>query len=350
MSLYPKSTVVHLIPFHGVGGVERAATSVDGYVDSALTFSVIPIIPSGVLAATLRLWNPFHYYRSIRQLIRLRPTILVVSLWRAYAAGIILKLLRPQTQLVVFLHLPTHVHLLDAVLTHIASRLSTQVWADCSQTLETRLPTLEPSHTRVISFVTEKVSTPHFEPSTIEPRFVFWGRIHPQKCLTRAIRLFASIRAIRPNATFVIIGPDGGDLSAILSLVRKYHLYESVSFLGPLDFPSICHAARDCTFYLQLSSNEGMAMSVVEAMQLGLVPIVTPVGEIKNYCHHFANSVLVDDDASAVEDIIYLLSNSSLYASLRRSAISRWSSTSLYKDDIISTCHELLQSRNSRTR
>ena len=39
----------------------------------------------------------------------------------------------------------------------------------------------------------------------------------------------------------------------------------------------------NASFYLQTSKFEGFAMSVVESMMMGLVPVVTPVGEIGRY-------------------------------------------------------------------
>ena len=52
------------------------------------------------------------------------------------------------------------------------------------------------------------------------------------------------------------------------------------------------HYAKKCSFFLQLSFYEGFAMSVIEAMQLGLVPVVTNVGEISNYCIDNFNGVI----------------------------------------------------------
>ena len=48
-------------------------------------------------------------------------------------------------------------------------------------------------------------------------------------------------------------------------------------------------------------------MSVVEAMQIGLVPIVTPVGEIARYCVDGKNAVWVQEDATAVDAVMRLI-------------------------------------------
>ena len=50
-------------------------------------------------------------------------------------------------------------------------------------------------------------------------------------------------------------------------------------------------------------------MSVLESMQLGLIPIVTDVGEIKNYCVHNHNSIIFKDMELTKETIIKLMKN-----------------------------------------
>ena len=57
-----------------------------------------------------------------------------------------------------------------------------------------------------------------------------------------------------------------------------------VKFLGPKDLDSIIELTEETSFYLQTSKLEGMAMSVIESMQVGLIPLVTNVGEIQYYC------------------------------------------------------------------
>src|SRR5690606_29152265 len=81
-----------------------------------------------------------------------------------------------------------------------------------------------------------------------------------------------------------------------------------------------------CSFFLMTSSAEGMAVSVVEAMQLGLIPIVTPVGEIPRYCAGGENAILVHDDGEAVAEIISLLERPDKLASMRESARGFWES------------------------
>ena len=84
-------------------------------------------------------------------------------------------------------------------------------------------------------------------------------------------------------------------------------------------------------------------MSVVEAMQLGLVPVVTPVGEIARYCHEGHNALLVTDPESTARRIMHVISTPGLYSSLRDKAIATWFDAPLYRDDFLARCSDLLK-------
>lgn len=336
------SLVVHLIPYDGIGGVERAAASMHTVSTEDVEFHVEIIFPSTAAESRWVVWNPWHFLRTAVNLWRTKPNVLIVSLWRAYAVGIVVKLLRPELRLVVFLHLPHDVHAPDHFLTRFAARLSCRVWADSLETLTRRLPGLAAEKGQVISFVTERIAA--LPVLAVRPSFVFWGRIHAQKGLSRALRIFAAILAQRPAARFWIIGPDGGDLGRVRCELASLRLGDSVQFLGPKDFSGIKQAARNASFYLQTSELEGMAMSVVEAMQLGLVPVVTPVGEIAHYACHGENAVVVKGDASAVADVLALLDNDLLYQRMRERAVATWADQPLYKDSVLAACQEVMRS------
>jgi len=254
--------------------------------------------------------------------------------------GIVIKMLRPRIRLVLFLHFPSDVHVFDYLLTRTTACLSSAVWADSCETSSRRMLAISTNKMRVISFVTQRLDA--FPAKPLRPSFVFWGRIHPQKGLSRALHFFDAIRSIRSDSQFFVIGPDGGDLHRIRQLANNMALCDSVHFLGAMDFPHIRQVAERASFYLQTSELEGMAMSVVEAMQLGLVPVVTPVGEITRYARGGENAVVVTDDASAVSDVAALLVNESCYYTLRTNAINFWLHKPLYKDDVLSACWDLL--------
>jgi glycosyltransferase involved in cell wall biosynthesis len=86
-----------------------------------------------------------------------------------------------------------------------------------------------------------------------------------------------------------------------------------------------------------------MALSVVEAMQLGLVPIITPVGEIKNYCVDGFNAIVIDNEKTAVNKVLDILNNLESFQNLRKNAINTWKNSIIYQDNILVNCRELLK-------
>ena len=134
-----------------------------------------------------------------------------------------------------------------------------------------------------------------------------------------------------------------GELSSLIKQVDKLGLKNHVEFLGPKDLDSITNLAEETSFYLQTSKLEGMAMSVVEAMQLGVIPIVTPVGEIKNYCVNGMNSILISDNDSVISSVRDLLNNTNLYLDMRNNCIKKWQNHEIYSESVIRAAKKVLK-------
>lgn len=334
-------TVIHLLPCDGIGGVEIAANTMRRISVESIDFDVKYILSEFYDTKSRKIYNPFYFLLSSIHLIRACPDVLIVSLWRAYVVGVIVKVFKPRIRLVTFLHLAKDVHVVDRMATVAAMRVSDEVWADSLQTLGQRLDGVRHRKSRVISFVTKRI-TP-LECKGVRDIFIYWGRINEQKNLCRALRLFKAIRSRRPAAKYIIIGPDGGALCDIQRRCTSLGLEESVHFVGSCSFEEIRRYANGASFYLQTSLVEGMAMSVVEAMQLGLVPIVTPVGEIESYARNKQNAVVVTDDDVAVADVIALLTDDHRYQGMRQEAISTWKNQPLYKDSVLDACRDMFE-------
>ncbi len=334
--------VVHLVPFDVIGGVESAARTMVSVQAAQIDFNVEYIykkIPQskGIKAV----YNILLLLPAVWRLQSLKPDVLIVSLWRSSLVGVFVKLLRPGIKLVTFIHSERDVHLFDYLFTRASMFLSHQVWADSEATIKGRLSPAQRRRCRVISFVTRRFEV--LPLIVLKPTFIFWGRIHHQKGLDRAIRLFAEVYKKRPEARFMIVGPDGGVLSDLKKLCGELDLAESVTFLGSASHDQIVLYASQALFYLQTSLFEGMAMSVVEAMQMGLVPVVTPVGEIPSYSEDCRNALIVESDDKAVEDILSLLGSNDRYQALRTAAIQTWKDKSLYRESVLEACHKIIE-------
>ena len=284
--------------------------------------------------------SPLPLFRAVIRVISEDADVLIVSLWRSVIVGILVKCLNPKIKLVVFIHNATDVHWLDFIFTRLAMRCAIEVWADSNASLRQRFPHLDFERCKVISFITSRFEA--FPTPKASPSFIFWGRINAQKGLDHALQIFAEVVKHYPDARFWIIGPDDGVLQATQQLSKLMHLTDNVFFLGAATRGKLEEYGKKATFYLQTSLYEGMAMSGVEAMQMGLVPIVTPVGEIPSYCSHSFNALIINSEKQIIENVRDLLNNENRYEILRKNAITTWKDSPLYTESVLQACEKLL--------
>jgi glycosyltransferase involved in cell wall biosynthesis len=339
--------IVHVIPYDDIGGVETAAASVaagryPGFIlRKAYVASNRPSQPRayvyepGIGPES----NPLAFARTIRHLLRLRPAVLVLSLWRSCIVGLIVKLLRPRTRLVIFLHNVRHSNRVDAILTQLTAHVAYAVLADSASTAAQRLGPAWAPRVRPISFLTTRLD--QVTGDLPAPQFVSWGRLHPRKRIDLAVDFFALVHARRPEARFTIIGPDRGEQSMLVAKVAELGLTDAVRFTGPADMSEIARHASAATFFVQTSRFEGMGMAVVEAMQLGLVPVVTPVGEIGSYVEDGRNGIWFTTPEEARDRVEQLLANPSAFCEVREASARTWRSQPLYSDEFLAACAEL---------
>lgn len=332
---------MHLLPKDGIGGVESAARSMLEGQPLDCEFK-LQFIKQGDGPSEN---NPLAHFRALGKIHRFEPDVLVCSLWRTAPIGLIYKFLNQKSKLILFLHSPSDVHFLDAMCRKLMMTVCDAVWADSNATLGERGGMSKKIPRRAISFVTISRINQR-PPSQPAPRFVFWGRLHQQKGLDRSIELIRALIDHGISARYEVWGPDGGAASVLREQIRHSGLGEEVVLKGPANHGDLDRIAHDSSFYLQLSRQEGMAMSVVEAMQRGLVPVVAPVGEIGTYCRDGENAIIVHDPdnvSDAVQDVQRLLLDSERYRRMQDSAFRHWLSKPLYREDFCSAVKELMQ-------
>ena len=327
--------IIHLIPYDGVGGVEEAARSLGSFRDADMDFELRYLFPHVTSAKDRKKTNaPLAILRSGIRLAKENPDLVIVSLWRAVAAGLVAKVLNPRLKLVLFVHNARDSHTLDRLVTRLGLRICAEVWGDSAASVETRFSGRPRKPVRVVSYLVRKLDP--LPPAPLAPNFAFWGRLSRQKNLPRALRFFHHVRHAYPDARFTLIGPNGDDTDAVHSEIQTLGLGNHVDVLAARPFDTIPPLLRQlgCCFYLQTSHYEGMSLSVTEAMQLGLVPVVTPVGEIARYATA-GNAVLLDpsdesSDMQTVTQIADLLHTPGAYETRRSAAITAWTQSTTY--------------------
>ncbi len=336
-------TVLHFIPQDGIGGAEIAARSatVDpaGDIHLHALFNGLYRGPGSIAnprltgEETRSPWTPASMAGALARTRAVQPEVLVFSLWRSFAAFLILRIRYPRRRFVTFLHNERVANVVDGVLNAIMMRMSHAIWVDSHATLEARLrtPALR-ARARIISLILHRpMATPR---TNVAPHFVYWGRLTQQKRIDRAVALFAAIASHHPEARFTVIGPDHGVHAGLERQATELGLGDRIAFEGPAGRDRIERAAAEACFFLQLSDHEGMAMGVVEALQLGLVPVVTPVGQMARYCRDGVNAIIYEDDRATVQRIESLLADPAAFARASTAAIATFADSPTYSEDV----------------
>lgn len=161
---------------------------------------------------------------------------------------------------------------------------------------------------------------PLVKPKLVSYDIVFVGRLVRVKrvdvlleAVARLVSQYASLR--------VAIAGDGPLAPQLHRLSRQLGLCNVVHFVGAVsDVPALL---RTCEIFVMCSESEGFPFALIEAMCSGLLPIVTPVGDIPTVVKTGLNGWLVPvGDASALaEALTRLLDDPALRASMRTEAL-----------------------------
>lgn len=348
----PRPRIVHVVPWDVLGGAETAARAMAVSEDLDCNFKVVLIAGRPILEGHPRfsgsqfnsINNPVAHLFAAYRVVREHPDVIVCSLWRSVPSALIARALLPRAKLVTFLHNTKTAHVIDRLAHAIIRRVSSAIWVDSNATLDARVKPRDRVRARVISFVLARLSPAAAGDNPPVPKFVSWGRISDAKGIDRSMRLMALLVRRGIDARYEIWGPDDGAQRHLEGLRDNLGLGSRVTFEGVIDHSKLPRLASQNSFFLQLSRREGMAMGVVEAMQLGLVPIVTPVGEIANYCRSGQNSLICNttDLNSTATDIENLLSRPSEYERLSKNAVDKWRNSPLYANDVSAAAIDLI--------
>jgi colanic acid/amylovoran biosynthesis glycosyltransferase len=147
--------------------------------------------------------------------------------------------------------------------------------------------------------------------STEKLRIIYTGRlIEEQKRISELTR--ALCRAARDHANLeawiVGAGPAEAD---VRSIIRGEGMDERVILKGRVDPARIHEVLGECQIFVLLSDYEGLPISLLEAMAVGLVPICLEARSgVDEVISHLKNGILVRDRENSFSDAVsYLVSN-----------------------------------------
>lgn len=108
-----------------------------------------------------------------------------------------------------------------------------------------------------------------------EPRCISVARLSAEKDFSTLLRAVAMARETIPGLKLSLVG-DGAERAGLESLVKELQLQDSVEFLGERsDIPQLLGKSG---FFVSSSLTEGISLTLLEAMAVGLPVLATAVG------------------------------------------------------------------------
>lgn len=355
--------VCHIVHSGKVGGVEVAAALLQAEQHPSINYQVAVLAqvsdgePKAIKAPDCvghGLNNPLSAVPVLRWLRRSTPDIVVASLWRSVLVGMMAKLINPKRTFVIFLHNTQYKNALDRAAHRLGFRIADGIFCDAPatrQAMTAQLP-LQTGQIHVVPLVARggnNRQAPESEQLPVaalaggEIRCVFWGRLARQKRLDRAVRLLAELNKVAPVPVRLdLLGPDEGELQEMLRLARSLGVEQQLHWHGAAEWDQIRSVASGASFFVQPSDFEGLGMAVVEAMQLGLVPVVTPVGQIAEFTSDGVNALHFDSAAAVAPRMVSVFEDPSTWERMSAAAVAEWSGQQDLSTAFETVCRQFL--------
>ncbi len=345
-----KIKVIHLVSSMQLGGVEKGINLSIEALNKDFDYSVATLsnhntfFDKNLRHNFLFAKNKYVLFSIIPTLLKIKqqqPSIVVVSLWKSYIIGVLLKIFRfPNLKIIAFIHNENYFHWLDKCFTNLILKKTDAIAYDSASTMNAfKHLVKEEKKQFVIPYIFNQIND-SFNSSLeqkIPIRFLYAGRIHKSKNIENIILFFSEFKKIEPNFVFDIYG--SGSLQYIETLneyIRQLGLQQHINFKGIFNSTETSKVYSNYHFYIQFSKLEGMAMSIVDAMIHGIIPIATPVGEIKNYITHLQNGILIEHNLNdenykvLAQTIMDLYNNFQEFSRLKNNASNYFSNQKNY--------------------
>lgn len=147
--------------------------------------------------------------------------------------------------------------------------------------------------------------------------FLFIGRLAPEKDIARIVRAFALMHAQHPEARLRIVG-EGSEREHIEELIVSLQITDAVALLPWTD--DVPKEMSTADIFLLASKHEAYALTLVEAMAVGLPLITTDVGCVGEVVEDGVHGVVVyeEGDRAYAEAMLRLYTDADLQAKYGR--------------------------------
>ena len=137
------------------------------------------------------------------------------------------------------------------------------------------------------------VDIPAYIPKDYSLRnMIFLGRLVDGKGIKDLLSSMATVKERFPTSQLTICG--GGNTEAYIKKADELNISDCVSFPGWISGAEKENLLRNATVFILPSYNEGLPVSMLEAMSYGLACVVTDVGGIPSVINNGENGLLIE--------------------------------------------------------
>jgi glycosyltransferase involved in cell wall biosynthesis len=152
---------------------------------------------------------------------------------------------------------------------------------------------------RLINGVT--TSSLKVEPTT-GCEVLYCARLHKRKRPVAFVEMAEELMRRGITASYAIVGPDEGELKAVLRSIRELGLSEIVRYEGALDYGDVLKRMSRAGVYVLPSVDEPFAMSLLEALSLGLPSLCTDSCGIADLLRERKAAMVTGESVSEMAD------------------------------------------------
>jgi glycosyltransferase involved in cell wall biosynthesis len=137
---------------------------------------------------------------------------------------------------------------------------------------------------------------------------LFLGRIHHKKGVLNLLHAWKTVAALRDDAHLVVAGPEYGNTGQKMrQLIEEFKLEPSVTMAGVITGPAKLAALSSAKYFCLPSFSEGLSVAVLEALSIGLPPVITPECNIAGVAASSAGRITSNDSAALADTLISCL-------------------------------------------
>ncbi|EFB9440648.1 glycosyltransferase [Escherichia coli] len=261
---------------------------------------------------------PLYAVKLSKLLQKIRPDIVISSLSQSTIITRLLKVLFNYKH-ISFEHNTNFQNKLAYQIISKTDSLSDFFWCDSIATQKFLLERgVEKIKSKIIPLFYIDHAITFFE-KTFSPelKIISVGRLTKQKNYAYTLSVLKKLVDKGVNASLDIYGV--GELKAELKILsNELMIANRVNFKGFVS--DWKEDAENADIYMLSSDFEGLSIATLEAMSIGMLCVVRPTGEVKNYLTNNSTGIIASNEDEACDKIMTILNDNSLYNSIRYNA------------------------------